>query len=66
MPRVEYSAITGGFWTACADTRYMPYEQVSKWQAMPVDSLNDPGDVWQGLTALVWRSVNASHGRPDQ
>ena len=53
LVRFDDHAITGGFWTACADTRHMPYEQVSEWQVALVDALNDPEEDWQGLTALV-------------
>ena len=30
--RFEDPAILGGFWTACADTYYLTYEEVSDWQ----------------------------------
>lgn len=30
--RFEDPAILGGFWTACADTHYLTYEEVSDWQ----------------------------------
>lgn len=30
--RFEDPAILGGFWTACADTYYLSYEEVSDWQ----------------------------------
>ena len=30
--RFEDPAIIGGFWTACADTHHLSYEEVSDWQ----------------------------------
>lgn len=31
--RFEDPAIIGGFWTACADTKHLSYEEVSDWQS---------------------------------
>src|ERR1700722_1714547 len=46
-------AVCGGFWTACANTRYMTYEAVSDWQAR----LSQIGDLryarHQGVTSLL-------------
>jgi hypothetical protein len=50
--RFEDSAIKGGFWTACADTNHLSYEEVSDWQLRIYNELSDPEPGWQGITAL--------------
>ncbi len=50
--RFTDTAIVGGFWTACADTRYLSYAEVSDWQLKLIDRLNDPEPDWQGITGL--------------
>ncbi|MFF5676065.1 radical SAM protein [Streptomyces hygroscopicus] len=53
--RFDDSAILGGFWTACADTRHLSYEQVSDWQTRFIEEINGADSVkkdWQGVTAL--------------
>lgn len=48
--RFEDTAILGGFWTACADTLYLSYAEVSDWQirlaAIGDNALMD----WQAIT----------------
>jgi len=41
-------AILGGFWTACADTKFMNYEKVSDWQ-MKILATSDKEVSWQGF-----------------
>jgi hypothetical protein len=50
--RFDEPAILGGFWTACADTLSLSYEEVSNWQSRLIRAGN--GEAWksQGLTAL--------------
>ena len=45
-------AILGGFWTACADTYHMSYEEVSDWQERLVVELSDNEPGFQGITAI--------------
>lgn len=45
-------AIVGGFWTACADTHSMSYEEVCDWQLQIVNEINEPEPDWQGITGL--------------
>ena len=48
--RFEDPAIIGGFWTACADTLHMSYEEVSDWQTR-LAGLGDGGLMaWQNIT----------------
>ena len=48
--RFEDPAIIGGFWTACADTKYMSYEEVSDWQSR-LASIGSAGLLdWQTIT----------------
>ncbi len=46
-------AILGGFWTACADTLYMSYEEVSDWQERLIVELSDNEPGFQGITAIT-------------
>jgi hypothetical protein len=50
--RFDDPSIQGGFWTACADTRSMSYEEVSDWQIRLVETINEPEPDWQGITGL--------------
>ncbi|GLY02737.1 MULTISPECIES: hypothetical protein [Actinoplanes] len=52
LVRFTDPAIVGGFWTACADTLNMSYEEVSDWQIRLVTELNEPEPDWQGITGL--------------
>jgi hypothetical protein len=45
-------AITGGFWTACSDTKFLSYAAVSDWQGKLLQ-LSDPEKNWQGITAFT-------------
>ena len=47
------SAILGGFWTACADTFHMSYEEVSDWQHRLMVELSDNEPGFQGITAIT-------------
>lgn len=50
--RFSDPAILGGFWTACADTRFISYEEVSGWQLKILKATEDK-DTWQqGFTAV--------------
>ena len=51
--RFRDSAICGGFWTACADTRYMSYADVSEWQSRLMHGLSDNEADFQGITAIA-------------
>lgn len=48
--RFEDPAIIGGFWTACADTRHMTYEEVSDWQTRLAAIGNAGLMQWQDIT----------------
>ncbi|MBA4320930.1 MAG: radical SAM protein [Flavobacterium sp.] len=50
--RFEDPIILGGFWTACADTYYMSYEEISKWQIRLI-RLGYMEDYWQGLSGII-------------
>ena len=39
-------AILGGFWTACADTMFLSYEEVSDWQMRIIKHCSDDKNVW--------------------
>ena len=39
-------AILGGFWTACADTKFLRYEEVSDWQMRIIKHCSDDKNVW--------------------
>jgi hypothetical protein len=45
-------AICGGFWTACANTRYLSYEEVSDWQSR-FAAIGEMEPRWQGITGLT-------------
>lgn len=48
--KFEDPAIIGGFWTACADTHHLSYEEVSDWQTR-LASIGDAGLMaWQSIT----------------
>jgi hypothetical protein len=49
----EDPAILGGFWTSCANTFALSYEEVSDWQARLIHDLSDFEEDWQGITALA-------------
>ncbi len=54
MDLIRFSdpAILGGFWTACADTHFISYEEVSDWQLKILQATEDK-DTWQqGFTAI--------------
>jgi hypothetical protein len=46
-------AIQGGFWTACARTRYLSVDEVSEWQNRLFTTINDPDPEWQGIDGIV-------------
>lgn len=48
--RFEDPAIIGGFWTACADTKHMSYEEVSDWQTRLAAIGNSELMEWQQIT----------------
>jgi len=50
--RFSDPTILGGFWTACADTKHMSYEDVSRWQFRLIEGLGDSEENWQGISAL--------------
>jgi hypothetical protein len=49
----EDPAILGGFWTACANTFELSYEEISDWQSRLIHELSDVEEDWQGITALA-------------
>ena len=51
--RFSDPAILGGFWTACADTMYLDYEEVSDWQHRLSFELSDYEPGFQGITAIT-------------
>lgn len=57
--RFEDPAIIGGFWTACADTKHMTYEEVSDWQARLAGIGNAQLMNWQNITGPDAQVVNA-------
>jgi len=50
--RFEDPAIIGGFWTACADTHHLTYEEVSDWQSR-LAAIGDVEAKWQGITGVT-------------
>jgi hypothetical protein len=50
--RFEDPAIVGGFWTACADTHHLGYEEVSDWQSR-LAAAADVEPRWQGITGVI-------------
>lgn len=50
--RFEDPSILGGFWTACADTHHLSYEEVSDWQSR-LAAIGDSDTRWQGVTGLL-------------
>ncbi|MGA8616344.1 MAG: hypothetical protein WB760_32565, partial [Xanthobacteraceae bacterium] len=47
-------AICGGFWTACANTRHLSYEEVSDWQSR-FAAIGEMEPRWQGVTGVTPR-----------
>ena len=45
-------AICGGFWTACANTRHLSYEEVSDWQSR-FAAIGEMEPRWQGVTGVT-------------
>ena len=59
LVKFEDPAIIGGFWTACADTHYLSYEEVSDWQTR-LASIGDAGLMaWQSITGPTAYKVGA-------
>ncbi len=50
--RFEDPTIVGGFWTACADTNHLTYEEVSDWQSR-LAAIGDVESKWQGITGVT-------------
>jgi hypothetical protein len=48
--------------TACANTRFLSYEEVSEWQSRLIHDLSDPEEGWQGITALTEATEWAGRG----
>lgn len=44
--RFDDPSILGGFWTSCADTKSLSYEEVSDWQQKIVRECSDDPDIW--------------------
>lgn len=57
--RFEDPAIIGGFWTACADTKHLSYEEVSDWQTRIASIGNSELMAWQNITGPT---LNVEHG----
>lgn len=51
--RFEDPAIIGGFWTACADTNHLSYEEVSDWQARLANIGSSALLEWQNITGAT-------------
>ncbi len=58
--RFEDPAIIGGFWTACADTYHLSYEEVSDWQIRIASISNRELMAWQSITGPMELSRDLS------